>query len=184
MLRGLALSLAFISMQTAAFATVPLSKMGRATSLFSTQRQVAGAVGVAALATALSLSLTATGSSSVELLTAAQLGNEGVLAAGVVAFHAACALAALISLIGVLFALQLRSDAATAGLATSARPAAAWITRPSWPRVPHWRFALARRSPVLDCSPGEHRSDQLEHRIRVAAAGACAWSSRDGEARP
>jgi len=55
--RGIALALGFVSMQATAFATITPERMGRASSLFSTQRQVAASFGVAALATVLSLTL-------------------------------------------------------------------------------------------------------------------------------
>ena len=125
MVRGLALSLAAISMQTAAFTAVPPSRMGRATSLFSTQRQVAAAFGVAALATIFSLSLTAHGGSPPQLLTAAESGNAAVLAAGVAAFHVAGGLASIIPVVGLLFALQLRPAASMTSLTPSGRPAPA-----------------------------------------------------------
>ena len=141
LLRGLALSLAFISMQTAALAAVSPGKMGRATSLFSTQRQVAGSFGVAALATVFSLSLKANGGSPIPLLAAVQSGNGAVLAAGVVAFHVACGLAAIISAVGVLFALQLRPDVSQASMAPLAHQASASAEWHGRLRMPVWRFA-------------------------------------------
>jgi EmrB/QacA subfamily drug resistance transporter len=51
--RGTGMSLAFVSLQAATFATIPPPSMGRASSLFAANRQVASAVGVALLATVL-----------------------------------------------------------------------------------------------------------------------------------
>ncbi len=52
-LRGMAMGVLFIPVQTATYATIPLPEMGRATSLFNTQRQASMAVGVAIVATIL-----------------------------------------------------------------------------------------------------------------------------------
>jgi EmrB/QacA subfamily drug resistance transporter len=51
LLLGLSMSHVFIPAQAAAFATVPAAKTGRASALFNTQRQIGGAIGVAALTT-------------------------------------------------------------------------------------------------------------------------------------
>jgi MFS family permease len=110
LLRGLALSLALISMQTAAFATVPPAKLGRATSMFSTQRQTAAAFGVASLATLLSVSLAASGSTPAKLAIASRTGDALALQSGLLAFHLAIAGATIVALLGVVFALQLRRD--------------------------------------------------------------------------
>lgn len=53
-LRGLAMGIVFIPIQTATYATISLPDMGRATSLFNTQRQAAVGAGVAVVATVLS----------------------------------------------------------------------------------------------------------------------------------
>lgn len=54
MLRGLAMGMVFISLQAATYTTVDLADMGRATSLFNTQRQAAVAIGIAIVATVVS----------------------------------------------------------------------------------------------------------------------------------
>lgn len=51
--RGIAMGFVFISVQVATYATISLPDMGRATSLFNTQRQVSVATGVAIVATVL-----------------------------------------------------------------------------------------------------------------------------------
>ena len=53
LVRGIGMSFAMVSLQAATFATIVPSSMGRASSLFATNRQVASAVGVAVLATVL-----------------------------------------------------------------------------------------------------------------------------------
>jgi EmrB/QacA subfamily drug resistance transporter len=59
--RGLAVGLVFVSIQTAAYGTTSAVDMGRATSLFNTQRQIAYAGGVAVAATVISALLPAAG---------------------------------------------------------------------------------------------------------------------------
>jgi len=59
--RGLAVGLVFVSIQTAAYGTTSVVDMGRATSLFNTQRQIAYAGGVAVAATVIAAQLPAAG---------------------------------------------------------------------------------------------------------------------------
>jgi EmrB/QacA subfamily drug resistance transporter len=106
-LRGIAMSFTFISMQTAAFATVPPEKMGRASSLFSTQRQVASACGVAALATVVTVSL---GS-----MPTFGIGDSAVVQSSLVAFHNACLAAVLIAVAGVAFASRVPGGEPSSG---------------------------------------------------------------------
>jgi EmrB/QacA subfamily drug resistance transporter len=51
--RGMSMGFAFVPMQAASYATIPPAQNGRASSLFSTQRQVSVSVGVAVLASIL-----------------------------------------------------------------------------------------------------------------------------------
>jgi hypothetical protein len=103
LLRGIALALGLVSMQATAFATITPARMGRASSLFSTQRQVAASFGVAAMATVVSLTMSSTPMGR---------GDALALQAGVSAFHNATAAAALIAIVGLVFALRLRDDQA------------------------------------------------------------------------
>lgn len=57
LVRGLAMGLVFVSIQTAVYATTSLEDTGRATSLFGTQRQISYAAGTALAATVLTASL-------------------------------------------------------------------------------------------------------------------------------
>ena len=52
-LRGMCMGFAFLPMQAASYATIPPSQNGRASSLFSTQRQVSVSIGVAVMASIL-----------------------------------------------------------------------------------------------------------------------------------
>ena len=53
LLRGFCMGFAFVPMQAASYATIPPSQNGRASSLFSTQRQVSVSIGVAIMASIL-----------------------------------------------------------------------------------------------------------------------------------
>jgi EmrB/QacA subfamily drug resistance transporter len=75
-LRGLSVGMVFVSIQTAAYATTSAADLGRATSLFNTQRQVSYASGVALAATVISAVLPASGdaASAADRLGAYQAG--------------------------------------------------------------------------------------------------------------
>jgi EmrB/QacA subfamily drug resistance transporter len=105
--RGIGMSFAFIPLQAATFATIPPSDTGRASSLFSTQRQVGAAVAVAVLATILTSRTTAL------VADALPNGELAVLNAEVTAFHQAMFASALFAAAGIIAALFIRdSDAA------------------------------------------------------------------------
>ncbi len=87
-MRGLAVGMVFVSIQTAAYATTSIADTGRATSLFNTQRQVAYASGVALAATVISAMLPggSDAATTAERLSAYQ---AGFLAVGLVMIPAA-----------------------------------------------------------------------------------------------
>ena len=87
-MRGLAVGMVFVSIQTAAYGTTSVVDMGRATSLFNTQRQIAYAGGIAVAATVIAARLPAAG----DLAPAAeQLGayQAGFLVVGLIMAPAA-----------------------------------------------------------------------------------------------
>jgi hypothetical protein len=84
--------------------------MGRASSLFSTNRQVAGSVGVAVLATVLLSRTTA------HLSAAGQAGAAAAPHAALLGFHDAFLAATLLSLIGVAFAFLIHDEDAAVTL--------------------------------------------------------------------
>jgi hypothetical protein len=98
-LRGVSTSFAMVASQAAAFASIRSEETGRASSLFNTNRQVASAVGVAALATV--------------------LGQRSSVAA----FHDAFAASIGFGLLGIVFALRIHDADAAASLRPSARTA-------------------------------------------------------------
>ena len=55
--RGAAMGVLFVTIQTIAYATMSIADTGKAVSIFSTQRQVANAIGTAVVATTLSVYL-------------------------------------------------------------------------------------------------------------------------------
>jgi hypothetical protein len=105
--RGMTMAFAFIPVQAASFATIAPADTGRASSLFSTQRQVGAAFGVALLATILTSRTTAL------VADALPDGEIAVLNAQVTAFHQAMFASALLAAVGIIAALFVRdSDAA------------------------------------------------------------------------
>jgi len=108
LLRGMFIAFQMVAMQTAAFSTVPREKTGRASSLISSVRQLAAAMGVAIAATVL-----ISGTSALSGPAASHLAQPGALTA----FHTAFAVAALFGLAGLFFALRIRDQDAAAGAA-------------------------------------------------------------------
>jgi EmrB/QacA subfamily drug resistance transporter len=97
--RGTTTAFIFISAQSSAYARLPREKIGRAASLYQTQRQVGSALGVALLATVF-----------ISLSPAITVGavSEELRAETLFAWHAACVMAAVLAAVGVGLALQIR----------------------------------------------------------------------------
>jgi len=109
---GLGASYAFmlLSMQAACFATIPSSQTGRATALYSTQRQIAQALGIAVLATVL----------------AASLPEHATPAGSLGSYHTAILVAAGFAVAGALTALAVPVDDARVTMVAH-RPRAAVV---------------------------------------------------------
>jgi EmrB/QacA subfamily drug resistance transporter len=99
-LRGMFMAFNMVSMQTAAFSAVSREKTGRASSLFSTVRQVAAAFGVAIAATVLSSQTNG----------ARALDAAAQVQAGLTGFHYAIASLLLLGLFSFVFALRIRDQ--------------------------------------------------------------------------
>jgi len=112
-LRGLGMGLTFIPLQAAAFAQITPEKSGRASALYSAQRQAGAAVGVAALAT---IFLTRR-----EALVGT-LEGAAALPQTVAAYHQAMMGAALMSIIGVVAASFIRDSDAAATMVRRVKP--------------------------------------------------------------
>jgi MFS family permease len=112
-LRGIAFGLCIIPVQASTYAAIAPKDMGRASSLFSTGRQVATAVSIAALVTVL------TSRAQTHVAAAMRAAAPAARAAAVqhgtlLAFHDAFAVSALIALAGIGFALLIRDEDAAA----------------------------------------------------------------------
>jgi EmrB/QacA subfamily drug resistance transporter len=108
-LRGIGMSFALVSVQAATFATISPSSMGRASSLFSTNRQVASAVGVAALATIL-IDRTASHISDLGANVTAEAARQATL----LGFHDAFLAATILGALGLVSTLLIRDEDAAA----------------------------------------------------------------------
>ena len=108
--RGLAMAFAFIPLQAATFASVLPEDTGRASSIFSTQRQIGAALGVATLATVLA--------SRTDSLVSKALpnGDLAVINARVTAFHQALFAAAVLAALGIVAALFVHDSDAAASM--------------------------------------------------------------------
>jgi EmrB/QacA subfamily drug resistance transporter len=115
-LRGCFIAFNMVAMQTAAFSAVPRAKTGRASSLFSTLRQVGAAFGVAAVGTVLT--------SQVHDLNLAT--DPAAAAQGLVAFHTCLVVLLALNALGVVFASRIQDgDAGLAPRRVKSRAAAA-----------------------------------------------------------
>jgi EmrB/QacA subfamily drug resistance transporter len=114
--RGLFMACAFIPLQAATYATITRADTGRATAIYSTQRQMSAALGVAVLATVLTTA------------TQHHLGSGGAsgaaaLTARVSAYHDVFAGAALLAFLGAMVSLLIRDEDAAATMRPRRRPA-------------------------------------------------------------
>jgi MFS family permease len=100
--RGVFSAFNIVSMQAAAFAEISREKMGRASSLFSTQRQAGAAFGVAALGTVLVMRAPA-------LVPGVAVAGEAAQQATLAAFHDAFLGAAVFGVISAIFAARIQN---------------------------------------------------------------------------
>jgi EmrB/QacA subfamily drug resistance transporter len=105
--RGLCMGFAFVPMQAASYATINPADNGRASAIFTTQRQVAVSIGVAVLASVLAsyMSLSKPPSSPVEISRA------------LTGYHVAFGLAALFAILSAVAASFIRDSDAAATMA-------------------------------------------------------------------
>jgi EmrB/QacA subfamily drug resistance transporter len=108
-LQGLSMGFTFVALQAATFSSISSEATGRASALFSSVRQVAGAVGVALLSTVL-VSRTAVHLGTEAEATALGLAATTAQVPVLEAFHSAFAAAALIALLGVAAAWLIRDE--------------------------------------------------------------------------
>ena len=111
LLRGFCMGFAFVPMQAASYATIPPAQNGRASSLFSTQRQVGVSFGVAILASILSAHMSLSAFVQPE-------GRDEALTG----IRWAFATAVLFAFLAAFFALFIRDSDANATMAARAKP--------------------------------------------------------------
>ncbi len=88
-LRGAAVGMVFVSIQTAVYATVSNADTGRATSLFNTQRQIAFASGVALAASVIAANVSSVGGDAAPAVDRLPAYQWGFLAMGLIMLPAA-----------------------------------------------------------------------------------------------
>ena len=106
LLRGFCMGFAFVPMQAASYATIQPSQNGRASSLFSTQRQVGVSFGVAVLASVLAAHMSL-----------ARVVEPAGVARALDGVHLAFWLAVAFALVAGVSALFIRDDDARATMA-------------------------------------------------------------------
>jgi EmrB/QacA subfamily drug resistance transporter len=116
--RGMGMAFAVVSNQAATFSTIKPKDTGRASSRFSTNRQVASAFGVALLATIL-IDRTAT-----HIANAGSTATEAVSNATMLAYHDAFFAAVIFGLIGFGFSFLIHDEDAAASMRRPAADAA------------------------------------------------------------
>jgi hypothetical protein len=107
-LRGVVMSFALVASQAATFSNIKSEEIGRASSLFNTNRQVAASLGVAVLATVLT--------QATALGTTGSVGTSATAQAQLLGFHAAFAVSILFGMAGIFFALRVHDQDAAASL--------------------------------------------------------------------
>ena len=108
-LRGMSMAFSMIPLQAATFASIRPQDTGRASSLFSTSRQIAASVGVAVLSTVLVDRMAG------HVAAVVSAGGPVAARTGMVsAYHDAFAVSALFGVVGVLFALLVKDKDAEA----------------------------------------------------------------------
>ena len=118
-LRGIFFGIGLIPLQAATFSTISPRDSGRASSLFSTNRQVAGSIGVAILATVLT---DRTKSHMDSVVSAAQAAGtapstQAIREAGLKGFHDAYLIGVILAFIGFLAAFLIHDEDAAASMA-------------------------------------------------------------------
>jgi EmrB/QacA subfamily drug resistance transporter len=121
-LRGIAMAFAFVPMQAATYANIAPVDTGRASAIYSTQRQVAAALGVATLGTVLVSRI----NSATDGVTDPKAISDGLLSGYHLAFLVGTVLVALASLSGLLIKDE---DAASTMVSRAATPSSAEVGR-------------------------------------------------------
>jgi MFS family permease len=108
--RGVAMGFTFIPAQTATFATIKPHDTGRASSLFNTNRQVAGSLGVALFATVLAQRSTTHVADALKGATSQAAAHAAAAHGQLLGFHDAYFAAALVGILGIAAAFLIHDE--------------------------------------------------------------------------
>jgi EmrB/QacA subfamily drug resistance transporter len=116
LLRGMAMGIGMVPMQAATYATISREDTGRASALFSTNRQVAASVGVAVMATVLVDRVQMHVTSALQGVTGQAAIQAATANATLQGYHDAFFVSAIFALIGVGIAFLIRDEDAAASM--------------------------------------------------------------------
>lgn len=123
--RGLGFGLSIVPLQAATFARIPPQDSGRASALFNTNRQVAGSVGVAVLATVLSDRIASHVADATRNLSDQAATQAATIQGNLDGFHDAFLAATILAIIGMFFTLLIHDEDAAASMARPGEHSAA-----------------------------------------------------------
>ena len=110
LLRGMAMGVGMVPMQAATYSTISREDTGRASALFSTNRQVAASVGVALMATVLVDRIQSHVASAVQGVTGQAAIQAATAHAALLGYHDAFLATALLAVVGVGVAFLIRDE--------------------------------------------------------------------------
>jgi MFS family permease len=116
LLRGMAMGIGMVPMQAATYATISQADTGRASALFSTNRQVAASVGVAVMATVLVDRVQSHVTAAVQGVTGQAAIQAATQHATLAGYHDAFLASALVALLGIGAAFLIRDSDAAASM--------------------------------------------------------------------
>ena len=122
--RGLGFGLSIVPLQAATFDKIPSQDSGRASALFNTNRQVAGSVGVAILATVLSDRIASHVADATRGVTDQTVVQVATVQGNLDGFHDAFLAATILAIIGMFFTLLIHDEDAAASMARASEGAA------------------------------------------------------------
>jgi EmrB/QacA subfamily drug resistance transporter len=124
LVRGIGFGLGIVPLQAATFARVPSEQSGRASAIFSTNRQVASSVGVAILATVLADRTASLIADATRNATDQAAAQTAILNARVDGYQIAFLAATVLTIIGTIFTVLIHDEDAAPSMVRSGRRAA------------------------------------------------------------
>lgn len=125
LLRGMTMGIGMVPMQAATYATISHEDTGRASALFSTNRQVAASVGVAVMATVLVDRIQSHVTTALQGVTGQAAIRQATQHAALLGYHDAFLATACLALVGVAVAFLIRDEDAAASMRRVVAPARA-----------------------------------------------------------